>query len=339
MRWYRNFLTFQSVPFLRTIINTKLKKMRKVKIFILLSLLITLGMNQVLLAEIQERVKQETNAGTDSNSKVTIGVDLLSIEGSDSSLNLRVGNRGLNLLESLEGPKVNFEKYSREEEWTQDDNEDGRKHRKNRFRGHWTGVELGFNNYVTSGKSMVMPADIEYMTLNSSNSVNFNLNFSQLNIRLFSHFGIVTGLGLNFNNYKFDGDNNIRKGINNQIEILDPAAPLEKSKLATLFLDLPVLLELQIPVNNSHLNFAAGPIGAVKLGSHTKMVYQDGPKVKAYGDFSLNMLRYGATARVGFGNFQLYGTYYETPLFQTGKGPAGYDLYPFEVGFALTFNN
>jgi hypothetical protein len=51
------------------------------------------------------------------------------------------------------------------------------------------------------------------------------------------------------------------------------------------------------------------------------------------------MLRYGATARVGYGNFQLYGTYYKTPLFQTGKGPGGYDLYPFEIGIALAFND
>lgn len=313
--------------------------MKTIKIFILLTAFLIHGRGQVVSAEIQGNEKQETNSRTDNKSKVTIGSDLLSIEGNDSSLNLRVGNRGLSLLESLEGPKVNFKKYSKEEEWTQDDKKMVHGLRKARFRGHWTGVELGFNNYVTTGKSMVMPTDIEYMTLNSSNSVNFNLNFSQLNIKLFRHLGIVTGLGLNFNNYKFDGDNNILKGTNNRIEILDPEAPLEKSKLATIFLDLPILLELQIPVNNNHLNFAAGPIGAVKLASHTKMVYQNGPKVKAYGDFSLNMLRYGATARVGFGNFQLYGTYYKTPLFQTGKGPAGYDLYPFEVGFALAFNN
>ena len=313
--------------------------MKTLKIFILLAAIVIQSGSQLLSAEIQGNEKQETNSRTEKNSKVTIGADLLSIEGSDSALNLRVGNRGLSLLESLEGPKINFEKYSRSDEWAEDDKKNSPNQRKDRFRGHWTGIELGFNNYVTTGKSMVLPADIEYMTLNSSSSVNFNLNFSQLNIRLLRHLGIVTGLGLNFNNYKFDGDNNIQKGTNNRIEILDPGAPLEKSKLATVFLDLPLLLELQIPVNNSHLNFAAGPIGAIKIGSHTKMVYQDGPKVKAYGDFSLNMLRYGATARVGFGNFQLYGTYYKTPLFQAGKGPAGYNLYPFEVGFALTFNN
>ena len=42
--------------------------------------------------------------------KYTIGDDLLSIEDSDSAVNIRVRDRGLNILESLEGPKFNFEK-------------------------------------------------------------------------------------------------------------------------------------------------------------------------------------------------------------------------------------
>jgi len=96
---------------------------------------------------------------------------------------------------------------------------------------------------------------------------------------------------------------------------------------------------MQIPTDKSSLNIAAGPIGAIKLGSHTKMVFDDRHKVKGKGDFSLNLLRIGATLRTGYKNFNLYGTYYLSPLFQSGKGPGGYDLYPIEVGVALTFND
>jgi hypothetical protein len=123
------------------------------------------------------------------------------------------------------------------------------------------------------------------------------------------------------------------------VEILDPGAILEKSKLTTMYLTLPFMLELQLPVDHNSINIAAGPIGAVKLASHSKMVYEDGQKVKSNSDFSLNLLRYGATARVGYGNFQLYGTYYMTPMFKSGKSPGGYDLYPFELGVAFTFND
>ena len=67
-----------------------------------------------------------------------------------------------------------------------------------------------------------MPDDIDYMTLHSSKSTNFNMNFTQLSLGLTRHIGFVTGLGLNWNNYRFDGNNNIIKGDNGVIEELDP---------------------------------------------------------------------------------------------------------------------
>jgi hypothetical protein len=313
--------------------------MKKFGIIILLTAIIMQGFSQKLSAEIQNDKTKGTTESKDENTKISVGRDFLNIEESDSALNVRVGNRGLNILESLEGKKFNFEKYESKDIWDQDDREEERARRRSRFKGHWAGVEFGFNNYLSSDKSMVLPDNIDYMTLHSSKSSNFNINFAQLSLGMTRHIGFVTGLGLNWNNYRFDGNNNIVKGTNGIIEMLDPGAELEKSKLATIYLNLPFMLEIQIPVDNNHLHLAAGPIGAIKLGSHTKMVYQDGQKVKSNGDFSLNMLRYGATARVGYGNFQLYGTYYTTPLFRTGKGPAGNDLYPFEIGVAFTFND
>ncbi len=312
--------------------------MKKIGIIILLTAILMQGFSQKLSAESQSDKKSENNVKADENTKVTIGEDLLGVEKNDSIVNVTIGNRGLNILESPEGPKFRFEKYTESEDWN-DEMDDRHERRRNRFRGHWAGIELGFNSYVTTDNSNVMPDDINYMTLNSGKSSNFNINFSQLSLGLARHIGFVTGLGLNWNNYRFDGNNNILKGSNGVIEMLDPGSVLKKSKLATLYLTLPFMLEMQLPVNSNHLSIAAGPIGAVKLGSHTKMVFEDGQKIKSDGDFSLNMLRYGATARVGYGNFQIYGTYYKTPLFQKGKGAGGYDLYPFEIGVAFTFNN
>ena len=307
--------------------------MKKIGIIILLTTIILQGFSQELTAKSKSSNEQE-------NTKVSIGKDLLKVEESDSAINLRIGNRGLSILESIEGKKYNFEKYNDEDEWYQDDGTRYRSGERSRFKGHWSGIEFGFNNYFASDKSIVLPDEISYMSLHSGKSINFNINFSQLSLGLTRHIGFVTGLGLNWNNYKFDGNNNIVKGTNGIIERFDPGAPLEKSKLATVYLTLPFMLELQVPVNNSTLNIAAGPIGAVKIGSHTKMVYEDGgQKVKSNGDFSLNLLRYGATARIGYQNFQLYGTYYMNPLFNSGKGPGGYDLYPFEIGVAFTFND
>lgn len=316
--------------------------MKKFGMILMLTAIILQAFSQEIISK--EKEKQDTNAmAVGEKTKVVIGNEFISVEDSPDALKFKVGNRGLNILESLEGKKVKFEKYtSSDETFIQDDKEDlkaKRSRNKSRFKGHLSGIEFGFNNWLTSDHSFVMPADIDYMTLHSSKSNSFNLNFTQQSIGLTRHFGLVTGLGINWNNYRFDGNNNIEKGPLGVIQPLTVVDPLEKSKLTTVYLTLPVMVELQIPADNHHINIAAGLIGAVKIGSHTKMVYQDGDKVKSNGDFSLSMLRYGPTARVGFENFQVYATYYMTPLFKAGKEPGGHQLYPFEIGLAFTFND
>jgi Outer membrane protein beta-barrel domain len=313
--------------------------MKKIGITILLSAIIISGICLKSSAESQSGDKQGIAGDIDEFTNVAASKDLPGSGDFDSTFNLKPGNRGLEILESLEDASINLIKYPGKEDWDENDYEHEHSGRRSGFRGHWTGIELGYNNYLSSAKSFSLPSDIDYMTLQSGKSSNFNINFAQLSLGITRHFGFVTGLGLNWNNYRFDGNNSIQKGPDGVIEELDPGLKLEKSKLATLFLTLPVMLEIQIPVENNRLHIAAGPIGALKLGSHTKMVFEDGHTIKSWGDFSLNMLRYGATARVGYGNFQLFGTYYCTPLFQSGKGPDGDDLYPFEIGVALAFNN
>ncbi len=307
-----------------------------------------IGILFLFAAAIMQAFSQETSASvlkpaadTSEITKVVVGDNRIVFEDSKESLNLRIGNRGLSILESLEGngPKLEWRDYrdSESSDNHQDEESNNNHERRARyFKGHWAGIEFGFNNYMTKDYSLILPAEIDYMSLHSGKAMNFNLNFSQLSIGITRHIGFVTGLGLNWNNYRFDGNNNIMKGTDGIIEMLDPGAVLKKSKFTTLYFDIPLLFEIQIPTDHNYLHLSAGPVGAVKLLSHTKMVFEDGDNVKSDGDLSLNLLRYGATARLGYENFQIYGTYYFTPLFRTGKEPGGIPLFPFEIGIAFT---
>jgi len=314
--------------------------MKKLWITILFLAILTRGFGQEIYALVQQDEKR-SRSDSDDNKEVIIGRNFLRIHENDSLVNIRIGNRGLSILENLEGEgtEIKLERYDRDQdEWI--DREEDKERRRSRFRGNWSGVEIGFNNYTASRNRQIIPDQIDYMTLHSGKSHNFNLNFAQLNLGITRNAGFVTGLGINWNNYRFDGNNNIVKGDGGQIAMLDPAADLKKSKLTTVYLTVPFLLEFQVPVNGSnHFNLAAGPLGAVKLLSHSKMVFEDGNKEKSNSDFNLNLLKYGATVRMGYSNLQLFGTYYFSPMFRSGDGPGGWDLYPFEVGLAFTFNN
>lgn len=239
---------------------------------------------------------------------------------------------------SQENPSDN-ESGNRQEDYEDEDHDHYRSSRG--FKGHLTGIEFGFNNYNHIA-SMDLPESIGYMSLHSGKSTCFNINFSQVSLGITRHFGIVSGLGLNWNNYVFSGDNNIIIGANDVIEELVPpgSVPLRKSKFTTLYLNVPAMFELQLPTGEGHrLNIGAGVIGGIKLHSHTKMAFEDDEKLKSNSDLNLNLLRGGVTARIGYENFMIFGTYYLTPWFREGQGPGYYSLEPFEIGIALTFND
>jgi hypothetical protein len=214
-----------------------------------------------------------------------------------------------------------------------------RKH--DRFRGHLGGFELGFNGFMTDYWSNSLAPEDSYFDLNTSKSWVGNFLFPSLNLGITRHFGLVSTVGLNFSTYRFDGNNSIKKY---DYGVIGPYYPdsgtvFTKSKLGTVYLTLPLILEGQIPVSGHHktINVGAGVIGALKLCSKTKITYDDGDKsrAKSKDDFSMNVLRWGATARIGYEHIQVYGTTYFTQLFEKGKGP---ELYPYEVGIAFTFN-
>jgi hypothetical protein len=318
--------------------------MKKIGIIVLFATMIIQAFSQEVTAGNKVADQKVTVADTNETARVIVGDSVLVIENNKDAVKMRIGDRGITILESLENnkPKVEFEKYGSDEgnrDNDQDKSDKDQKRYRRHFSGNWAGIEFGFNNYLTDEFTSVMPDDIYYMTLHSGKSNNFSINFIQQSIGLARHFGLVTGLGLEWNNYRFDGNNSIEKGENGVIVELDPEVTLKKSRLKTLYLNIPLLIEGKIPADNNHFNISGGIIGAVKLWSQTKMVTDDEKKLKSDSDFSLNVLRWGPTVRIGFGNLQIYGTYYFSPLFKTGKTPGGVELYPCEIGLALTFND
>jgi len=313
--------------------------MKKIGIIILLATILFQAYSQEAVSgEKKEKVKSDTLVKNDDGNSQASGKDLLSVEDKNDNVRIRIGNHAINILESLEGgSKVSIRRID-EDEWNEDDNRSEHHRRRNHFTGHWAGVEWGLANYMTRDYSFVVPDDIYYMDLYSSRSQYFDINFAQKSIGFTRHFGLVTGLGLNWDFYRFSGQNTISTGANGVIVDSIPSQALKKSKFRTMFLTVPLILEAQIGTGGNRLNVGAGVIGGVKLWSSTKMITTGNDKLKTTDDFSMNMLRWGPTVRVGYGCLQIVSTYYVTPMFKKGKGPGGHDLYPFEIGLSFTFN-
>jgi len=210
-----------------------------------------------------------------------------------------------------------------------------------KFKGHWSGFELGINGFMDKNQSMTQTGNIAWMDLKQARSWNTNINFTQYSIGFGTDkAGLVTGLGLEFNDYHFS--NPITLKVENGVTVADSSYiqagyRVEKTKITMSHLTLPLLLEFQLPMGDKRkdrIYISAGVIGGVRLGSHTKVVYDDGSrhKNKNRNDFNIATLRYGFTARMGYMGIRLFANYYPVQLFEKGKGPV---LYPFSVGLVL----
>ena len=272
---------------------------------------------------------------TPERTKVTVGQnEILIVEENGDSVWVVLGSRGISIVEGENGTEVkviDMDDYPRT----------STRHKKKRFRPHYAGLEVGLNNYVTSDFSMVLPPEDRYMDLNTGKSWNWNINIIDYGFGLGTDkVGIVTGLGFEFINYNFDGQNSIRKDPDTG-EIIEYvpsyAGNITKSKMNMTYMTAPLLLEFQIPAPSKRIYISAGVVGGLKLWSNTKMKYTisgEKSKEKAKGDYNLSPLRWGFTARVGYRALGFYATYYMTPLFKSGLGP---ELYPYNIGLAFSF--
>ncbi len=235
-----------------------------------------------------------------------------------------------------------------------------KKWKKNKFNGHWAGLDLGINAYLTPENTMNFVPEYDYLDLVIGKSIKVGINFFEQNLPISKNqkWGLITGLGYEINNYRFDNDVIITGDSAGLQGFYSRNISMRKSKLVVNYLEIPVLFEFQTNrfSNKRSFHFTAGMIFGVRVASHTKRYFEElnkeytlvdpvtgekkydatspnNKKVKDWDDFHLNPFKAEATVRFGWGWINLFGTYSLTTLFKDGKGP---ELYPFTAGLTIS---
>ncbi len=205
--------------------------------------------------------------------------------------------------------------------------------------GHWGGIDLGVNGYLTwDNKTMLLPQD-KFMELNYGRSIHVGWNFYDKQIHLYKNYAVLsTGLGAEWNSYQLKHDVTLIPDSNITRPRWDSAISYTKNKLRLFWVSVPLMIELNSSNKDSNKSFHVG--GGVLLsylvGSKTKQEYEMNGyevKIKKKDDYNLAPFRYCATVRAGYGNFTLFANYALSELFQKGRGP---QLYPFSVGVNIS---
>lgn len=244
---------------------------------------------------------------------------------------LRFGNVKILIIED-ENPKSDSKfEYTAENDSLDTDDEDEMEEVK-----HWAGLDLGINGYLTASQSTGLPKEINYLELDYGRSISWSLNPFEKNFKIYKNYvGLVTGLGLEFNRYAFK--NNYTLNVSGDSLIGVPSAlKFEKNILKATYLTAPLLLGFSTNQDKEKaFHVAIGLVGGYKIGSKLKQVYdKDGTRLvnKFKDDFNLAPFKYSATARIGYGKFNLFATYALSDMFDDKSLPA---LSPFTAGITL----
>lgn len=158
-----------------------------------------------------------------------------------------------------------------------------------------------------------------------------------------SNFSIAPGVGIGTENWY----NNNMVGFTDSLTTFSPFADsinVKNSKLGLTYIDVPIELRFRSKPNDKNwqwklaAGFKIGFLLASKWkykGDEFRGIRNDTDgtiKFKEFGIPNMDRLRYGVTARGGFGPFNLHFYYSLSKLFQSGKGP---DLQPLVFGISI----
>lgn len=202
--------------------------------------------------------------------------------------------------------------------------------------GHWSGIGIMYNGLVENLGNLYKPQDAMWMT-QSTESIGVDLNL--VDVTLFSSgcFGIVTGLGFEFNNFRFDQNVTLGNDENGYVvpdwSYRDAGIELSKTKLTTSYLQIPLLFEFQFG-HKRRTWINAGVVGGLLIDAHTKVMWGENGKEKRYRGLNLNNFHYGFEVAFGHGIFGLRAKYYPQSIFRPGQGP---QVQQVNIGLAISF--
>lgn len=190
----------------------------------------------------------------------------------------------------------------------------------------------GVINYVNSPD----PRDISTASgdLDFGKSRNIGIN-GNLVFNITKNFGIVTGLGLNYNTYRFSENLVVTPKTGAFME--DSITSYSKYKFRNRYVQLPLMLKLQ--TSNEDFQIAFGGTVGYNFGSKVKAEYTiDGGEYKTVvkDNYNVEPLKLSVGARFNYKGLGLYFNYgLNEVLSGVDKNYNGYNLMPFEAGITL----
>lgn len=220
-----------------------------------------------------------------------------------------------------------------EEDWSEDDDSEGRKF----GGGHWAGFDIYMSQFMNGNREMQFD-NHPYWENNEVKSIGVNYNIFDLKFPIIGEkLGITTGFGIGYQSYSLRNNYILQHTTDTIYAVSDTTFDFTLNKLNLATLSIPLFLDYS---SNSKFNksyyMAVGVIGTYNYGTkqRTTGTYANGDEFDnaTISAFNMNRWTLDATARIGYGNFGMFVSYQLNSMFKTGHTVA---VYPFRIGFNI----
>ncbi len=254
-----------------------------------------------------------------------------SVDQNSDTTRLRFGDVKVIIIDES---KTKDSKKEKEKEYSSDKPAKKKKHQKI---GHWAGLDLGVNAFMTYDNSFKMAPFNQHLELDMVRSTNLAFNFAQWELPIVkNHLSLVSGLGLEWQKYAFKNNTTMLPDKNQHIGFIDTLTSYNKSLFKTSWINAPLLIAFNSnKKEEKSFHIAAGVVFGYNYTQKTKTRYTVAGnefKNKTRGDYALDPFKYAATVRVGYGKFNMFASYQLNQMFKKGAGP---ELFPVTAGITL----
>ncbi|MDB4088493.1 PorT family protein [Flavobacteriales bacterium] len=168
---------------------------------------------------------------------------------------------------------------------------------------------IGVAGYTSTTEEVLIasPTSNASLDLNYGKCRNYMIN-GNLIFDIHKNFGILTGLGVEFNRYVFK--DNLQVTPNEGEFVLDTAISYGSYKFKTNYLNISLMLVFKS--SNQKLKFAVGGTFSYNIGNKVKLEYTEGnveTESKIKGNYNVAPIKLSLGARVAYKGIGLYVNY------------------------------
>lgn len=188
----------------------------------------------------------------------------------------------------------------------------------------WSGFGINANGFINSQGKLATGSELGFLELDPAKSIGLQWNFLNKRFPIIKEYlGVTTGLGLQWNRYALKGNYDISSVNDTIYGTLNTSVNYTKNTLSSLYLQAPLLLQINTNKNQSESwTLSAGIVGGIRLGGMHKTKWEtngNDKKDKTKDDFNFNPFQASLMAMVGYNNWNLYMTYNLTDVFNEGS--------------------